>query len=167
MFRRLAALVLPALTQLGGCDAASDTNPKLDEIARLPIGMEVKCTPNPVIAELGGRSGRKYTWLYTTSVKSTTGPLTLVEFESFTWAQGKWILSTFTGKPFTPNDFADWYSCPQANLSESAIYSDPTNWSGGGTLQPCKMKWCYIATNAKGEHVKGEAEIELRAALKD
>jgi hypothetical protein len=107
----------PDAAATDGKQGAARMDPKEDELTSIPVGIEVTHSPNPVKAGKGrGRSGYKYTWTYTTSVRSTGGPLTLEEFGCFALHQGRWAFSNHTGKPFSPDDFADWYSCPNARL---------------------------------------------------
>jgi hypothetical protein len=141
----------------------SETDPKEKELASIPVGIEITHSPNPVKAQLGGRSGHKYTWVYRTTVRSTTGPLKVQEFGAFSWVDGRWVFSTYTGKPFTSQDFADWYSCPNAVLESTKQYADPTNWSGATLLEHDKTRWYVIAVNDKGERFKGEAVVEQLA----
>jgi hypothetical protein len=148
----------------GGTSAATTNN--LDELAKLPSGLKVVLSPDKVRAEREGRSRRAFTWTYKTSVTATNGPVVLQEFGSFTWRQDKWVPSTFSGKPFTSQDFADWYGCPEAKLVEGQEYSDSSNWSGGDVLRGGKMKWYFIGVAADGHRVKGEAVVELLPEVK-
>ena len=69
------------------------------------------------------------------------------------------VFSNFTGKPYTPADFSDWYSCPNATLLPGRPCSDARNWSGRRTFEPGKTMWYFIAVNAKGKRVKGVAVV--------
>jgi hypothetical protein len=135
-------------------------DPKEKELASLRVGIAVIHTPDHVKAQVGGGSKSKYTWLFKTTVKSLRGPLTIQEFGAFVWFNGQWIFTTYTGKPFTRDDFASWYSCPNGTLEPSIEYTDPNNWTGGKVLQGSKSKWYYIATDQTGERFKGEAVTE-------
>jgi len=142
-------------------EARAESTNKLDELARLPFGLKVVHTPDKVRAESGGTSGRAFTWTYKTSVTATNGSAVVKEFGSFVWHDGKWMFSTFSGKPFTADNFAEWYSCPAAKLAEGREFSDSSNWTGGDTLRGGKMKWYFIAVTADGRKVKGEAIVEI------
>jgi hypothetical protein len=137
------------------------TDPKERELAALPIGIEVTHSPNPVRAVGGGRSGYPFTWLHATRVRPTKELVTIEEFGCFVWQDGRWKFSTMTGKPFTPADFADWYSCPGALLESGKAYQDPRNWEGSTVLQADQTKWYFIGRTADGTRVKGEAVIEM------
>src|ERR1700687_3028395 len=93
-------------------------DPKIEELAGLPVGLKVTHTPNPVGAVRGGPSGERYSWVFKTSVRSLRGPVQIVEFGGFSRVFGKWVFGNFTGRPFTPEDFADWYACPGAVVLE-------------------------------------------------
>jgi hypothetical protein len=142
-------------------DAADVTTNKLDELEKLPFGLKVVQTPDKVRADREGRSGRAFTWSYKTSVTATNGSAVVEEFGSFVWREDKWVFSTFTGKPFTSRDFADWYSCPGAKLAEGQEFSDGSNWSGGDALHGGKMKWYFIGVASDGRRVRGEAIVEI------
>jgi hypothetical protein len=140
-------------------------DPKEKELDSLPVGLVIAHAPHPVKARAGGRSGYPYTWTYRTSVRSTAGTLTVQEFGSFSWFGGRWVFSNFTGRPFTPQDFAEWYSCPGARLEPGKAYADPSNWSGGQELIASRAKWYFVAIDENGRRVKGEAVVEQAAEL--
>lgn len=139
---------------------AIETHPILKQLASLPTGISVSHSPNPVKAQLGGRSGYKYTWIYKTNVAAQTGRVVIEEFGSFTWHDGQWFFVNFTKRPFTARDFSEWYGCPNAILTVGSTYSDHSNWTGAETLTTGKMKWYFIGRTESGERVKGEAVIE-------
>jgi hypothetical protein len=145
--------------------ALAETTNKLEELEKLPFGLKVVQTPDKVRAEPGGRSGRAFTWSYKTSVTATNGSVVIVEFGSFVWRNDHWVFSNFTGKPFTSSDFADWYSCPGAKLTEGQEFSDASNWSGGDTLLAGKMKWYFVGVTPDGHRVKGESIVETLAEV--
>jgi hypothetical protein len=144
-------------------DVAMD--PKEKQLASLPVGIEVSHDPNPAKAQIGGRSGEKYTWMFTTTVRTLGPAVTIEEFGSFAWHDGRWVFSNFTGEPFTTADFADWYSCPGGRLEPQRAYADPSNWSGNRELNAGRMKFYYIGLDDAGRRVKGEAISEQAAEL--
>ncbi|MEM6853786.1 MAG: hypothetical protein AAF593_05190 [Planctomycetota bacterium] len=148
-------------------DDAAQPVPNLVEIRKLPIGLEVSHNPHPVYAMEKGRSGFAYTWLYQTKVKATEKPLQIVEFGAFIRDGNRWVFGNYTGKPFTPEDFADWYSCQDANLELGEVYADPLNWSGSDKLRESLSIWYYIAEDAEGNRYYGEAPIQQLAELRD
>jgi hypothetical protein len=132
-----------------------------EELDKLPEGIKVVHEPKTALATLTGKSERrlKYTWWYKTTVSATD--VTIVEFGGFTWRDGKWV----SGKPFTAEEFAEWYKCPKAALQKGESYADPTNWSTDADLKTGKTRWYFIGVDAKGNRVKGEAVIELKAEI--
>jgi uncharacterized protein (TIGR03067 family) len=152
-----------ALSQPG--DAKSITAEELD---KLPDGIKVVHEPNVALATLTGKSERrlKYTWWYKTTVSARTGDVTILEFGALSWQDDQWVAgATITGKPYTANEFADWYKCPKAALKKGKSYSDPTNWSTDQELRAGKIRWYYLGIDDKGRRVKGEAVIELKAEI--
>lgn len=153
--------VSAVLAFLVGCssDARSET-PTVDEIRKLPKGIDVTHNPNPVAAVKGGRSGRAFTWEYQTSVVAIEKEVTIVEFGSFFESDGKWVFANYTGKPFTGKDFAEWYSCPEARVRPGSPAKDPKNWGGGDQLRTAKALWYFIGRDADGNRYRGEAIVE-------
>jgi hypothetical protein len=140
----------------------------VEELDKLPDGIKVVHEPKTALATLTGKSERrsKYTWWYKTTVSAIDGDVTIVEFGAFVWEDGKWATgATFTGKPYTGEEFAEWYKCPKALLKKGESYSDPTNWSTAPELRAGKTRWYFIGVDAKGKRVKGEAVIELQAEI--
>ncbi len=138
-----------------------NSHPGLREIGKLPNGIRVTHTPNPVRAQRGGRSGFKYTWEYKTTVESMVGPLLIEGFYSFYLIANKWEFSNYTGKPFRSDEFAEWYSCPKAVVKPGTACSDPLNWTGNNKLVSGKMLWLFIGRDNIGKHHRGHAVIEL------
>jgi hypothetical protein len=135
-------------------------DPKYQEISVLPVGLKVTHSPNPVKARLSGRSGQRYSWIFATSVEALGEAVTITEFGAFGWSEGRWAFANFTGEPFSPDDFADWYSCPGAKINAGTTYTDPNNWRGADVLSPGKSLWYFVGVTADGKKVKGEAVVE-------
>jgi len=159
------ALALPT-GPVAGADEPKFITPQ--EFDKLPEGIKVVHEPKTALATLTGKSERraKYTWWYKTSVSATDGDVTVIEFGAFAWKDGKWVNGgTFTGKPYSTDEFAEWYKCPKAVLKKGESFSDPTNWSSDAELRAGKMRWYFVGIDAKGKKVKGEAVIELKAEI--
>ena len=169
-YMRTMLLAILSAVGLAGCNRQTAqpppaTDPKERELTSLPVGIEVTHAPNPVKAQEGGRSGYPFTYVYRTTVKSTVKPLTVVEFGALVWQDGQWVFRTYTGKPFSGQDFAEWYACPKATLLPSQQYSDPANWSAANTAQQGKTKWYFIGVDDQGKRYKGEAIVEQTAEV--
>jgi len=132
----------------------------LQALESLPIGLEVTHSPNPAEAQRGGPSGYRYTWVYSTTVRALHVPVAIIAFGAFVLHDGAWVFANVTGPPFTHNDFADWYACPQAVLWPGRKYSDPANWGGSNSLRSLTIKWVFIGIGIDGRQVKGEAVVE-------
>ncbi|MCE9567134.1 MAG: hypothetical protein K8U57_34460 [Planctomycetes bacterium] len=148
-------------------DADEPKSITLEELDKLPTGIKVTHEPKVALATLTGKSERrlKYTWWYKTTVMATDPDLTIVEFGGFVWQDGKWVVRSINSKPFTGEDFAEWYKCPKAVLKKGEAYSDPTNWSTAPELMAGKTRWYFIGVDGKGKRFKGEAVIELKAEI--
>ncbi len=140
-------------------------DPKEREISSLPFGIEVTHDPPRPKARTGLPSGAKYTWVFATTVKATREAVTVQEFGALVWHEGRWVFTNFTGKPFTSQDFAEWYACPGARLEPGVSYVDPRNWTAADGLGESRTKWYFIGTTDGGERVRGEATMETLAAL--
>jgi hypothetical protein len=138
-----------------------------EELDKIPEGIKVLHEPKMVLASLSGKSVRrsKYTWWYKTTVSTADDDVTIIQFGGFAWKDGKWFPGSFTGKPYTVEDFADWYKCPKGVLKKGESYSDPTNWASEPELVAGKTRWYFIGVDGTGRRVKGEAIVELKAEI--
>lgn len=135
----------------------------LAKLAEIPYGLDIVHSPAQAIAQRKGRSCRNYTWTHSTTVIAKT-EAAILEFGAFVWHGGNWQWNP--GKqPFTRQDFADWYSCPDGGLSAGQSYTDDCNWTGGDTLRWGKSLWYYIAVTPDGRLIKGQAVVELLPEL--
>ncbi len=168
---RFAAITTVLGLVFGGSATLEADEPKFltpEELDKLPAGIKVVHEPNPALATLTGKSERraKYTWWYKTTVSAPAGDVTIVEFGAFMRKDGKWVhLGTFTGKPYSTGEFAEWYKCPKAILKKGESVADPTNWSSAPELRVGKTRWYYLGIDSQGKKVKGEAIIELKAEI--
>lgn len=163
------SVLLSLLLLAAGCnnEPAPSGLPDLESLRKLPVGLRVTHTPNPVRATQGGGSGRAFTWLYETKVEAVSTGLTVIEFGAFVNSNDGWAFSTYSGKPFTSEDFAEWYSCPGAVLSPGRAAVDPQNWTGGDHLGDSRTIWYFLAEDAGGNRFYGEAELQQLAELKE
>jgi hypothetical protein len=132
---------------------------KDQELAALPVGIQVTHTPNPVKAQAGGRSGQHYTWLYETRVAAISEDVTITEFGALLQKGplGSWQLRTIYDRPFDSAEFAGWYSCPGAVVHVGTACVDPSNYTGGDQLREQQTRWYFIGRTRSGQLVKGEA----------
>ncbi|MGB0766734.1 MAG: hypothetical protein ACPGYV_03385 [Phycisphaeraceae bacterium] len=144
---------------------AMEGDSKFEEVSSLPEGVAVKHTPEQIKAIIGGDSGMKYTWRYSTTVNTIEKQLTIVEFGCFTLIDNEWIFSNYTGKPFTSSNFEEWYSCPESKLVPGSSYSDPLLMNSSDELRSGKMLWYFIGEDAKGNKYQGTAQAQYVAEL--
>ncbi|MFT5233530.1 MAG: hypothetical protein ACI9UQ_001564 [Candidatus Krumholzibacteriia bacterium] len=132
---------------------------KLQELASIPLGLTVVHTPESIMESTVGPTGLK--WAHTTTVSSTVGPVTIVEFGCFYDSGGQWIYATTNKEPYSAENFSQWYKCPNAELQPGQTYTDESNFSTGNSTPAQVTKWYFIGIDAEGNRVKGEAEVAL------
>lgn len=148
-------------------EALLESNLKLTELASLPEGLAVTHTPDPVlyIPHVPSLSGIQ--WKHSTTVVSTAGPVTIVEFGYFVERNGHWEFPYGTEVPHTysSSDFAEMYNCPGSELLPGESYTDDRNRSVIDCVPEQMAKWYFIGLDAEGNRVKGEASVKLLAEL--
>ncbi len=154
----------PTTTQLE-VTASPTSIPKTPEGAPATVQLGVTHYPNPAKFEPGGASGYAYTCAYKTSVKAIGAGVRIEKFDMYFWENDQWVSSSNNGQPWSPENFADWYSCPGAYISPDQECSDPNNWNGTDTPSLTKGKWYYIGVDDNGHEVQGEAVIECQPPL--
>jgi hypothetical protein len=127
---------------------------------KTPVGLRVSHYPNQVRAAVGIPSGYEFTWVYSTTLAATDEDVTIQEFGCFSWVAGRWVFSNFARKPFGRDEFAEWYSCPEARIRTGRDYVDPKNWSGNRYLQAGRARWVYIGRTDAGKLVRGDSELQ-------
>ena len=132
------------------------TDPRFIEMNSLPDGIVVTHSPIRGIAARGGRSGFNFTWDFSTTVCAPK-PVRIVEFGAFIRHNKQWVFSNFTRKPFTAEDFGDWYSAPSAVLELGKTYTDQQNWFGSNSLKEIESLWYFIGVDETNQRVKGKA----------
>jgi hypothetical protein len=138
---------------------------KFDEVASLPVGIDVIHEPEQIKAIPGDASGLNYTWPFSTSVNTREKELTIIEFGCFALIDNEWIFSNYTGEPFTTADFEEWYSCPEATLVKGATYADPFNWTGSNELRNGSMLWYFIGEDVDGNRYQGTGRADYLSEL--
>jgi hypothetical protein len=136
-----------------------ETDLKVNEIASLPQGLTVVHSPITDEDRTDGPTGTK--WTHSTTVTSTVGPVTIVEFGCLYDTGDRWVLATVSKAPYTSANFAQWYGCPSAELQSGVSYSDASNFTMGSGSPGRVTKWYFIGVDAQGNRVKGEAEVAL------
>jgi hypothetical protein len=76
-------------------------------LSSLPDRISIVHTPEKVMANKGGRSGRNYTWLHETAISSKDGKIEVQEFGALVWHEGEWIFSSIYDRPFNEKEFEE------------------------------------------------------------
>ena len=147
--------------------ALFESNLKLKELASLPEGLAVSHTPDPVLYTLLSASLSGVQWQHSTTVSSKVGPVTIIDFGYFVERNGHWEFSHGTEVPYTytSSDFAERYDCPSSELQPGQSYTDEWNRSIIDCVPEQMVKWYFIGLDAKGNRVKGEANVKLLTEL--
>jgi hypothetical protein len=138
---------------------------KVNELASLPEGLAVTHTPDPVLATLYTPSLSGVQWKHSTTVSSIVGPVTIIEFGYFVERNGQWEFPYGTEVPYTytSSDFAKMYDCPSSELKPGESYTDALSRSVMDCVPEQLARWYFIGVDAKGNRVKGEADVKLMA----
>lgn len=142
-----------------------------EKISKLKVGLRVKHFPSKVYAidNRGDiRNRGNYLWKYATTVETIKKELEIVEFGGYIKVNGIWKERSFGGKPFTSQQFSDWYSCKNGILKKNEKYSDNNNWSTGDKLgtEPKYHLPYYIAKDRDGKLYVGYAKIKILPKVK-
>ncbi|MDP1613529.1 MAG: polymorphic toxin-type HINT domain-containing protein [Sulfuritalea sp.] len=133
----------------------------LDFLSEGPSQIQVTHTPSKVSPVRGaeGLDRGHYWWEYETKVASQC-TATLLEFGAFRWLEGRWRLKNPGGKLFRREHFAQWYSCELGILEAGRGYKFSTNCSMSSALCSGRTRWFYLASDAQGKIIKGDAIVE-------
>ncbi len=122
-------------------------------------------SPDPVLATLCTPSLSGVQWKHSTTVSSIVGPVKIIEFGYFVERNGRWEVPYGVEVPYayTSSDFAKKYDCPGSELRPGESYSDVSNRSVIDCVPEQLVRWYFIGLDAKGNRVKGEADVKLLA----
>ena len=132
---------------------------KLAELASLPQGLTVTHTPDPVTSSIFGPSGVQ--WAHSTTVSSTVGPVTIIEYGFLLERNGRWTDETWIRSKYSASEFAKNFECPESKILPGKSYTNEWNRSGSDNLLEQFGKWYFIGLDSQGNRVKGEADIKL------
>jgi hypothetical protein len=132
---------------------------KLAELASLPQGLTVTHTPDPVSTSFFGPSGVQ--WAHSTTVSSTVGPVTIIEYGFLLERNGRWTDETGIRSKYTASEFAKNFESPDAKLLPGKSYTNEWNRSRSDNRPEQVGKWYFIGLDSKGNRVKGEANLKL------
>jgi len=150
-----------------------------DVFKDFPVGIEVTNEPDTIFAELNDRGSKKYIWKHTTTIKATKTDLKIIEFGTYNFRNGQWILGDYTKKPFTTEDFDKWYCrkkngiitfdyCVDGKILKGVEYIDPTNFCiRKDTLVNRNGLWYYIGIDTSGNKYMGYGKYVVFDKLKN
>lgn len=152
---------------LVSCNAISkDVKRNLpNELRDISVGLEVNHFPAEVKATRDTEKPHVYKWTHATTVVAKAEAVQIEEFGAYVWEDEKWEFSTFTGKPFTADDFEKWYGCKGGRIEKGASCTDNRNWSSSLDIQHPRILWYYIGITQSGKRVIGYKEVIYRPEL--
>ena len=112
--------------------------------------------PNPVRASKDPDQPGTYFWKHNSAVISETEDVTIEEAGSFIYYNDRWNLRV----AFTPEQFAELFSCPDAVMKAGQPYTWNDNWRTDARLYGGWACYYAIGTTADGERVYGAGPIE-------
>lgn len=137
-----------------------DVDMTLGEISGLPEGLTVTHTPEAVEPSFSGPGGSE--WYHRTTVTSTVGPVTIVEYGYFVEREGHWYRAYGLDGGYTGEDFAKRFGCPDAKIQAGKTYTNEFTRSTMDRGPEQAAVWYFIGVDAEGNKVKGEATVTLR-----
>jgi hypothetical protein len=135
-----------------------------EKIRTLPKGMEVSHSKREVFAEINEDDPEKYgqyKWHFATSVSCIYPELVITEFGAYQWTGDEWEFKSIYDRAFNPEEFSEWYSCPEAIIVREETYTDSNNWSKGNVLsgERSKSLWYFIGQDGHENNYVGWSEI--------
>jgi thiol-disulfide isomerase/thioredoxin len=160
MKRLFLALVSVMPLILGSCGSSSEKD---------PTDLIIRHMPNPVTAvqvtddEKGTTS---YKWKFRTEVINTTSiPVKIVNFSSFSLINGEWVNSNISGSVYSNDEFIKWYDSGDEIqvgwLFPGKKAADSKNWVKSSWQVYGRSMWRYIAVDSLGNEYIGEKEAYL------
>ena len=160
----LLAFLLTASLRLAAQTAWSDHTRVLpDKLRRVPVGLTLWHTPNPVHPAPDPAQPGHFVWKHSTMIRSEVGELEVVECGSFIWynAQG-WQANMRE----TPAEFAELFNCPGGKLRANTTYTFAKNYRFADSAQGLyggDALWYILAKDKNGKLYKGYGLIETEA----
>jgi len=170
--------LLLALGALALCPAAAAAQPTPvpawtdraralpDALRRLPVGLALWHSPNPIHPEANPAAPGGYVWKHRTQVRAETADLQVISCGSYIWYSAAGWQTNLTE---TPAEFAELFHCPGGKLRKGVTYTFAKNYRyarsarqlyGGDAL------WFVIAKDARGRLCKGYGLIETEADVR-
>ncbi|MFH2096737.1 MAG: hypothetical protein ABIJ16_13595 [Bacteroidota bacterium] len=155
-----------------------DTSLIPEVIKGISVGIEVWNDPDTIYARISEKDTSKYIWKHTTTVKALYSNVQILEFGTCNYKNGQWVLGNFTKKPFTADEFENWYfiksnkdiiswePCKGGYLKKGQEYIDPSNWSvTNRELISRSGLWYFVGVEDGGRKVMGYGRYITMPAL--
>jgi hypothetical protein len=138
-----------------------------DVIAGLPKGIEVWHEPDTFRAVKWDKDTSKYIWKHQTYFFADVSNLRIIEFGTYNFKNGKWVLGNLNMKKYGPEELGLWYiqfdngfvkwEHPENGLiKKDVVYFDPSNYSiKNEVLVLRKGLWYYIGIDSTGKKYMG------------
>ncbi len=143
-----------------------DTIPNV--IKDIPVGLYVSHSPDSIYAQIYEKDTSKFIWKHSTTITSNIQGINIIEFGTYNYKNGKWVLGNLTKKPYSTEDFENWYfiktnndmfsweNCKNGILELNTEYIDPSSWSvKNSELVNRNGLWYYIGIDTNGKKYMG------------
>jgi hypothetical protein len=156
----LLALAAPALGHAQTAPASAWTNHSRvlpDELRRLPVGLTLWHTPNPVYPTPNPDVPGGYVWKHRTAVRAEEADLEIVVCGSYIWySDAGWQRNLRE----TPAEFAELFDCPGGKLKRGVTYTFTQNYRLRPQRQAAVWRRCPLVRHRQRR--KGPALQRLR-----
>ncbi len=160
-------------TFLSSCNSEDDLP---TAIKGIPVKIEVRHSPDDIFAEKDIETNH-YIWKHKTYVRSIEGNIKIIEFGTYNFEDGKWVLGNFTKKPFKTERFELWYArekedgayelCIDGILIQDIEYCDQANYSvNNANLVEYNGLWYYLGKDKDENLVCGYGRYHINPELK-
>lgn len=138
-----------------------------EEIRGMPVGIEVWHEPDTLRAVRWERDTTRFVWKHQTFLFSYVSDLTIVEFGTYNYKNGEWVLGDLGNKKYGPEELAMWYvqyddgmvrwiHPDHGKIEENVIYFDPSNYSiKNKELVQRNGLWYFIGKDSTGKSYCG------------
>ena len=137
-----------------------------DALRRLPVGLALWHSPNPIYPEPNPAVPGGYVWKHGTQVRAEIADLTVVRCGSYIWYSAAGWQTNLTE---TPAEFAALFHCPGGKLKKGVTYTFARNYryaDSASRLYGGDALWFVIAKDAQGRLYKGYGLIETEADVR-
>lgn len=136
-------------------------------ITGLPKGIEVWHEPDTLRAVKWDKDTSKYIWKHETYFFADVSDFKIIEFGTYNFKNGEWVLGNLNKKIYGPEELGQWYvqfengmvkwEHPEKGLiKKDVVYFDPSNYSiKNKDLVLRKGLWYFIGIDSAGKKYMG------------